>query len=239
LQNLTITVKPTIDMCYNTHMNYGNTVGSQKKRVVTWSREIRQLQKELSLSFVQKKVLIGTLLGDGALVSNANYSNYRLNVEHSMKQKSYLHWKYLFFQDWCLQRPTEIKKTNAIRFRTISHPELTIYHSIFYAGGKKVLPKDIEANLNDPLSVAIWFMDDGALGPHRKGLTLNTQNFSKEENIYLADILRKLHNLQTTLHKDKTYYRLYILPSSVSKFQKIIRRYVIPEMRYKLFFLTP
>jgi hypothetical protein len=225
-------------MWYNTHMNYGNTVGSREKGVVTWSREIRQLQKELSLSSVQKKVLAGTLLGDGALVSNANNSNYRLNVEHSTKQESYLHWKYSFFQNWCLQQPTELKKTNALRFRTISHPELTAYHSMFYAGKRKILPKNIEAILRDRLSIAVWYMDDGTRGP-RKGFTLNTQNFTKKENIYLADTLRQLYGFQTTLHKDKTHSRLYITSASATDFQKLIEGYIVPEMSYKLFSLTP
>jgi len=60
-----------------------------KRKPITWSLEIRKLQKELILNSFQKKVLIGTILGDGCLTPNAYGKNYRLQIEQAAKEKKY------------------------------------------------------------------------------------------------------------------------------------------------------
>jgi len=111
--------------------------------------------------------LIGTLLGDGSLVANAHGKNYRLQIEHQKKQKSYLEWKYRVFERWCLSPPKFRVKTNSWYFRTISHPIFTEYRSLFYQAfyqaKKKIIPKEIETLLTNPVSLAVWYMDDGGV----------------------------------------------------------------------------
>jgi len=81
----------------------------RRRKPITWSREIRALQQRLSLTQIQKEVLIGTLLGDGCLLVNVYGKNYRLYIEHSVKQKNYLEWKYEIFREWCLSQPKDKK----------------------------------------------------------------------------------------------------------------------------------
>jgi len=47
-------------------------------KVISWSKEIRDLQKNLTLTEIQKEVLMGTLLGDGCLARNISGKNSRL-----------------------------------------------------------------------------------------------------------------------------------------------------------------
>lgn len=187
---------------------------------------------------MQKEVLMGTLLGDGCLISNAYGKNYRLQIAHSTRQKEYVEWKYRVFNEWCLSKPKFQRWTDSWKFRTISHPVFTGLHRLFYREAKKVLPDEIEEILTSPLSLAVWFMDDGTNGP-TGGFTLNTQNFTREENEILRGILKRNFQLETSLHRDKAYWRIYIFPRSRERFIGLVKQFIIPELKYKLFSLTP
>lgn len=205
----------------------------KRRKPITWSREIRELQKRLRLTRFQKEILIGTLLGDGCLEVNAYGKNYRFMIGHQKKHKGYVEWKYHIFEEWCLSKPKFQSLTNSWRFRTISHSIFTKFQKMFYRNGKKILPKEINRILKSPISLAVWFMDDGALGPKKRGLTLNTQNFTKEENKRLMKCLENNFCLNLSLHKDKKYWRIYILPKSVFQFRKRVEKFVLPEFKYK------
>ena len=99
------------------------------------------------------------------------------------------------------------------------------------------MPDDIMDYLN-PLSLAIWFMDDGTKGPSG-GYTLNTQSFSYKENEYLRSILEKKFSLIVSIHKDKKWWRLFINPKSRFLFENLIDSYIHPLMRYKLYAIDP
>ncbi len=207
------------------------------KRPNTWSREIRELQKRLKLNSLQKEVLVGSLLGDGHLAPNAYGKNYRFQVVHMKEHKSYVDYKYEIFKDWCISEPQFQEINNSWRFRTISHPILTEFHRLFYRGARKILPNDLNKILDSPITLAIWFMDDGSVGPRRRGLTLNTQNFTKEENERLINHFANKFHYRVSLHRDKKSWRLYIFPESSLEFKKRIKKFILPEFKYKLCYL--
>lgn len=207
-----------------------------KRKPITWSKAIRKLQKRSKLTSFQKEVLIGTLLGDGSLEANAYGKNFRLKIEHEKRHESYVEWKYHVFREWSLSKPKFQQRTNSWRFRTISHPILRRFQKLFYKDRKKIVPMKIGQILTSPVSLAVWFMDDGALGPKRKGITLNTQSFTKKENERLREWLARNFSLETSLHKDKKSWRIYIFPRSVSKFVKLTKEMILPEFKYKLSF---
>ena len=157
--------------------------------VVTNSLAIRQLRSILALSGYQREVLVGTLLGDGSLVANSWKRNYRLQAEQSDSQKEYLFWKYQVFQEFTLTPPKFQERTSAWRFRTISHPEFTEYAQLFYITGRKVVPLVISRLLKSPVSLAIWYLDDGALSSRKDTFILNSQSFSRAENLLLQRCL--------------------------------------------------
>jgi hypothetical protein len=116
----------------------------------------------------------------------------------------------------------------------VSHPELSFYHSVFYSEGKKIVPKSLGKMLRSALSLAVWFMDDGAKGP-QNGYTLNSQNFNQIENEILIGILQRNFGFkQVSLHRDKKYYRIYIGSKSRLEFENLIRPHIVPTMSYKL-----
>ena len=202
--------------------------------VITNSHAIRQLRSTLTLSLNQREVLVGTLLGDGSLVANSWKRNYRLQAEQSHPQKEYLFWKYQIFQAFTLSRPKFRERTNAWRFRTISHPEFTEYAHLFYAVGRKVVPLSIGRLLKSPMSLAIWYVDDGALSSRRDTFILNSQSFSRAENVLLQQCLLENFGISVTLNRDRHYWRLYVSKRSAERFHDLVRPYVATSMRYKL-----
>lgn len=54
---------------------------------------------------------------------------------------------------------------------------------------RKVVPEDIKDLLVDPISLAVWYLDDGTKRKDSEACRLATQGFSLEENKALADCL--------------------------------------------------
>lgn len=202
----------------------------------TYSTEIRALKKRLVLDDNQKAIVIGTILGDGCLCDNWSKTNYRLKMSHSIKQREYVLWKYGILRDWILTEPKVYEKTKSITIRTISHPELTDLHGIFYRDKKKIIPKNIQDLLN-PLTMAVWFMDDGNIIRDKSrfcGYHMNTQSFTFKENERLAEILNSEFKILCTVQKNHGKHRLHIGSRSRNQFTDLICDYVLPSLQYKL-----
>lgn len=185
-----------------------------------------------SLTSVQRAILIGSLLGDGTLRRQNNRKNALLEVNHTYKHKAYVDWKWQHFREYILSPPKSRQGKDsriAYRFTTRSLPLFTAYHSQFYMLGKKLIPPDLELN---PLSLAVWFMDDGC--KIRSAYYLNTQQFSVAEQKFLQTILLKTFGLKSALNRDKTYFRIRISTESSKKMRKIIEPYVVDCLKYKL-----
>ena len=187
-----------------------------------------------SLTTVQHAILVGSLLGDGTLRRQGNRLNALFEVNHTFKHRSYVDWKCQHFQEYVLSPPkARLGKGTRIayRFTTRSLSQFTDYHNWFYGNGKKYIPLDITL---DPLSLAVWFMDDGARC--RSAYYLNTQQFSLPEQLFLQELLYKSFGLKSALNRDKHYFRLRISTSSSIVMTKIIEQYIVPCLRYKLLY---
>jgi len=207
-------------------------------RKITYSSEIRALKKEI-FSLEQISIIQGSLLGDGCLHTAwaGTSKNYRFSKTHSIKQSKYVDWTYEKLKPFVLTPPALYKPAQSLKLRTISHSHLTNLRSIFYPNGKKILPKNIASIIQDPLSLAVWFMDDGNALICRgtlHGYHINTQSFTKKENEELVSLFKKIWNLKSSIQKNKGKYRIYIWSESISQFSDIVHKYMIPSMRYKL-----
>lgn len=203
---------------------------------ITYSTNIRKL-KLLSLSDIQKAVVIGSILGDGNLSTNWSKTNYRLKISHSVKQSEYLLWKYEILKDFVLTKPQVYEKTKSISFRTISHNEFTEFYKFFYPFGKKVVPINIEELIKNPLIIAIWFMDDGNIRKVKEkiyGYYLNTQSFNLSENKVLIEVLKNNFGVNSMVMKNRGKYRIYIGAEGKKLFSELMNGLVIKSMKYKI-----
>lgn len=184
-----------------------------------------------SLTQLQKSFVIGTLLGDGYIRQAKGRRNAFLEVNHSITQKEYVEWKYEILKNLTRSGPKSRKGNGnriAYRFFTKQHPEFTETMGLFYKDKKKCIP-----NLKlDPVTLAVWFMDDGSRCSE-DNVYLNTQQFSKADQYKLLELLKEI-GLEGTLNKDKEYYRIRFKTSSIPRLYKIIEEYIIPSMKYKI-----
>lgn len=209
------------------------------------TREFRLYKESLRLDPVQKNLIIGSLFGDGNLRFVSKNREATFIVDHGYKQKDYVLWKYDVMKDWVLTEPKVIerlyhkdpsRKLTSFRFSTISHPELTFWYNIFYKNGRKIIPENVAEILKLPLSLAVWFMDDG--NKNKQAVFLNTQQFSIEEQELLRNCLFVNFGLETTINKHwvfngKQLYRIRINTKSTKKLYAMIKDFVLPSMQYK------
>lgn len=182
-----------------------------------------------SLTEEQKSILIGCLLGDGAMRKKRNAL---LEINHCYAQKSLVDWKLHIFAGLVRTLP---KKRNgngnrvAYRFVTRSLPVLTPFYDWFFFNKKKKIPRDLRLN---PLSLAVWFMDDGC--KNRTSVYLNTQQFTSDEQMYLIFLLKEQFGIESRLNRDKIYFRIRILSQSAKKFVSLVNPHLLDEFKYKL-----
>lgn len=204
------------------------------------SKEIENYKARLKLNAEQKEILVGILLGDATLQSQNRGRTYRLQIEHSIKQRAYLENLYHIFKDWVLTPPS-LKKVQrfggksytTLVFSTLSTGSLRFYAHQFYRHSHKVVPRLIERWLT-PKALAYWFMDDGSIkSKESKGVILNTQGYLKEDVVKLVEVLKKRFDLQAKRRKQKEGYQIYISGKSYELLRNLILPFILPAMRYK------
>ena len=184
-----------------------------------------------SLTQEQKSIIIGSILGDGYLRIVPGRKNAFLEINHSISEKDYVDWKHQELKN-LVKSPPKARKGKgeriAYRFFTKQHPEITKLYQEFYQDREKVIPN---FKLN-PLIIAVWFMDDGSKS--YQTYYLNTQRFDYQSQERLIQMLKKQYGIESSLNRDKEYYRLRIKQSSAERFKVLIQNYIIPTMEYKL-----
>mgnify|MGYP001609436029 CR=1 FL=1 len=185
-----------------------------------------------SLSPTQHAVLVGSLLGDGTLRRQGTRTNALLEVNHAFASKKYVDWKYKIFQEY-VRTPPKHRLGNgkrvAYRFTTRSLPVFTGYYAWFYTKGKKRVPRNLQL---DALSLAVWFMDDGAKS--RSASYLNTQQFAVEEQQFLVRLLEESFGIESHLNRDKEYWRLRLTVEGTKILYTLVEPYIHEYFRYKL-----
>ncbi len=184
---------------------------------------------EGSLTEEQKEILVGTLLGDGAMRKKTQAL---LEINHSINQKELVDWLYLKFKN-LVGTPPKTRLGNgrriAYRFTTRSVSSLTPFYELFFLNRKKQIPAGLKLT---PLTLACWYMDDGSRCD--EDIYLNSQQFNQEEQRELCFLLKEQLNVSASLNKDKKYQRIRIKKESVAKFMNLIKEYILPSFQYKL-----
>lgn len=225
-----------------------NTVGSYETKF--WQKKWAPIKNSLSLNKRQKEVIIGSLLGDGTMRIGKGARNANFKIEHGLKQKEYVEWKYKILKPWVFTPPkisyryreNGEKYEKSWWFRTLRHPYLTEIYKEFYKGKesknrKKIIPKDLKKYMT-PLVLSIWIMDDGCYS--KRKIDISTYCFSLVEICFLQECLKNVFNIESRFFRDRDKgYRMYCSLKETEKLIKIIRPYIIPSMKYKIGFVTP
>jgi recombination protein RecA len=194
----------------------------------------------MTLSPIQKEILIGSLLGDGHLETQNQGRSYRWIVVQSSKKPLYLQFLRESFQDWITTAPyTRTYKTlrgqsSTTRLVTRTSPVFTPFARLFYRDqGKKGVPENLE-DLLTPLALAVWYMDDGSKkSSQSKGVFFNTHGFSLHDNIKLCEILKDKFQIDAWTRPDSGNHRIYVSGKSYQRLSALITPFFTDDMWYK------
>lgn len=217
----------------------------QKRRRLTLNLKANKPIKPVIITDDQKSIIIGSLLGDMSCYKRNNSSkrNPIISLKHSEKQCEYFYWKYHKLLNIIDSKPymyTDKDEINTICFSSRSRKELNFFYDLFYNNGKKLISVNLLEHIT-PLSIAVWYMDDGscAVRNNRSDIfKFVTYSFSYKENQALADFLTKKYNIEFYVAKHnsggKIYSCLKIRTKDNYKFIKLISPYIHSSMIYKL-----
>ena len=123
--------------------------------------------------------------------------------------------------------------TQSLCFRTISMPCLNYYYELFYKDNKKRVPNNLDELLTER-GLAYWIMDDGGKTFYNQTV-LHTRSFTKEEVIYIQNVLNKNFELVTRIEeKSPNQWIIYIPVKQVKSLKSIVGPYMHKSMLYKI-----
>ena len=156
----------------------------------------------------------------------------------------YGEWKASLFGNLTVCRSANQK--GAVFFDVNASAELAELRRAVYVGGKKVLSHDYLKRLS-PLSLALWYMDDGGFTVRSKGLQQRTeggsgraeicvQAFSTGSRERLRDYLADTWGIDTklTCRGSRGMAVLQFPTAETAKFHALIAPFIHPSMEYKL-----
>jgi recombination protein RecA len=192
------------------------------------------------LSSFQEEIIRGSLLGDGNL-SPTHHGDTSLGVRfrlgHSIKQRGYLLWKKSLFENI---GGTIYEDHKAIKYDMSPLPELYTMRQDMYRSGErgKYLTPDYLTKLT-PLSLAIWYQDDGSLSVRNKAGTKGrvvfcVQALAPSSREALRALLKSRYDIDVRLHTVSGKARYTFDQANSDKFLALIKYYVHPSMGYKL-----
>src|SRR5207244_1805431 len=197
------------------------------------------------LSEFQWEVLLGGLMGDRALSPTRSRYSARLRWGHGVKQAGYSDWKASLFSNVGVSRSTNAK---GAMFHDVQPPlaELAELRQAMYVDGKKVLSHDYLKRLT-PLSLAIWYMDDGTFALRAAGLQERTRDGSGRSEICvqaiestsrqrLAAHLADTWDIHPQLVERGARKMAYLVfpKDETAKLHALIAPFIHPSMQYKL-----
>lgn len=197
---------------------------------------------EHHLSAFQWDVILGGLMGDGALSPSRSGHGARFRMGHAATQAAYADWKASLFANLNVSRTTN--DAGAVFHDVQPLPELAELRRAVHLAGKKVLSYDYLKRLT-PLSIAIWYQDDGTFALRSKGLQERTRGGSGRSEIRveamerssrarLRDHLADTWDLHAKLVDRAGQAVLQFPPAETAKLHALIAPFVHPSMEDKL-----
>ena len=205
---------------------------------------MKEIVTELNFNKKEEAVFLGHLLGDGHIQKRGLHS-YRTKIEHCYDQLSYVKWKYDQLKRFTYKQPKKVRSKHGFEsslFYLKSGTYLKKYHDLFYEPYiwvsktepkinktkirycKKISEQLIHALPNDPLLLAVWFMDDGNRRSDCFSGRFATQGFSKEEHHLLQEYLYSNFSIKTSIVLHNAIKKSYslVIPSKKNNFLHFI-----------------
>jgi recombination protein RecA len=193
------------------------------------------------LSDMQWQVVLGGLLGDSTLLPTRGGFGARLRWGHGAARTEYADWKASLFANIGTNRSIDAKGAVFHDMRPL--PELAEVRDAVHIGGKKAISHDHLKRLT-PLSLAIWYADDGAFTLRSKAQERTRGGWGRSE--ICVEVLEPTSRVRVQEHLRDEYgihARLVTAPGNAIlrfsmpetvKLHRLIAPYVHPSMDDKL-----
>lgn len=208
---------------------------------------------QVPLSKTTIEIILGSLLGDGSLRKHQGYKNARFAFRHSIVQKDYFFWKAKQLEEITAKKSVFIQENDG----GFSNNKKLLFHSRalealselydFTHKGKKLQINRNWLNQLTPLSLAIWWQDDGSLISNTRKGVFCTDGFTEQEVKILARYLQVVWKIKTIVApvsakqygKQLEYFRLWIRSTDeLKKFLRLIMPHIkVPLMLSKILIL--
>lgn len=197
-----------------------------------------------SLSCRCEEIILGSVLGDGSLKIPERYVNARFSFRHSEKASAYFYWKVKELKEISTEKCTWRQKNAMLRYQSQAREELTHIYELVHRHHKFRIRRKWLNRLT-PLSLCVWWLDDGSLVANCRQGVICTDSFSYEELLLVVQYFRKVWGLHPRIGKvAKTgprseQYRLWFRSrEELKKWLKIILPYIpVSDMLYKVLIL--
>jgi len=217
----------------------------------------------LSLTRRQRQIVVGSLLGDGGLKKKERENSLSsFYFSQSVIRKRYVEWMYrelLPFstnlvdreQTTCFSRYPSVSNNNdstckSCTFATIRHPLFSKLENQWYlrdADGTyalrpngqriKIIPHGISSL--SPLTVAVWYWDDGTNNTQSGNITLFTNGFTCDEVDRLRSMLKNLNIVNTNITRNRDRPIITILRKSYLDFIHMVKPFLPDQcLAYKV-----
>lgn len=196
-------------------------------------------------------IILAMSIGDAHLGKNVdkrwNSESYFISMIHGEKQKEYIEWKSKIINSILGGKQSIPKKFNnngyvGYRYSKTSKKLKPLYNRLH-----KRKSKTIDENILKyftPLSIAIWYMDDGSLYAHKRNgkihgyeMKISVCTSTKDELFPVVEYFKDKYDIKFRINIDhKKYYSLVCSTREIRKFMKIVKPYIEPIkcMNYKI-----
>lgn len=225
--------------------SYGNIICTFDHKIWTTNRgyveaykltkedKILSIRRDDKLSPIQEQILVGKMLGDGSFECNTEAKTATIQFGHSNHEMTL----------WTLQGLQELAGNTYHRISGYGSDILVgrtkrsrqIYDTFisWFEKEEKQVPKDI---LLTPISLAFWYMDDGALLHNENQedrVRFATNGFDEESCSYLQRELKLRFNIDSTLtdYKGNT---ICLNSENSEKLFLLVAPYICNSYKYKL-----
>lgn len=207
----------------------------------------------IDLTEKQKQLIYGSMLGD-MYMSYASKKDSKLpliDVMHGIEQRAYVMWKYEILKNIVKNEPKESKIYSKrydkwydrIRFYTMSLASLIPMYDITHREGKRYISREWLSNVNNPISITAWYLDDGNYyhGGRANIVFFSLGKVTDEEASHIDDFMCNALGINGNIRTDSWQTKYYIgKKEEISKLMDVVSPVIsneIPSMKYKLHYL--
>ena len=206
------------------------------------------MNKYTPLSKNTKDIILGSVLGDGSLKLHPGYANARFSFRHSEKQSEYFWWKAHQLKEIAGKKFAWRQSQNGkdgwgtvkYRFGSQALPALTEIFLLTHPKNKFLIRRKW-LNLLTPLSLAIWWQDDGSIIANGRKGVICTDGFTKPEVHLLQryfEVAWRIHTVVGPKSKQSNQFRLWFRSTEqLQSFLRIILPHIAVEQMIPKFIL--